>query len=136
MPFRACASRRKSGRKSGAEERPEACVNPLIGLRSGEEGSMDQEKHATRKIDGVDVPHMGVRELIGRLEEALRTMEGNRRAYVLPEEIEAARLMVGLFGNSLYYMRVFEESLRRFEAMEEAMLEEQLRRTPAVGGVC
>ncbi len=44
--------------------------------------------------------------------------------------------MVGLFGNSLYYMRVFEESLRRFEAMEEAMLEEQLRRTPAVGGVC
>lgn len=97
---------------------------------------MDQEKHATRKIDGVDVPHMGVRELIGRLEEALRTMEGNRRAYVLSEEIEAARLMVGLFGNSLYYMRVFEESLRRFEAMEEAMLEEQLRRTPAVGGIC
>ena len=97
---------------------------------------MDQEKHATRKIDGVDVPHMGVRELIARLEEALRTMEGNRRAYVLPEEIEAAKLMVGLFGNSLYYMRVFEESLRRFEAMEEAMLEEQLRRTPAVGGVC
>ncbi len=49
-------------------------MNPLIGLRSGEEGSMDQEKHATRKIDGVDVPHMGVRELIGRLEEALPTM--------------------------------------------------------------
>lgn len=97
---------------------------------------MDQEKHATRKIDGVDVPHMGVRELIARLEDALRTMEGNRRAYVLPEEIEAAALMVGLFGNSLYYMRVFEESLRRVEAMEEALLEEQLRRTPAVGGVC
>ncbi len=35
---------------------------------------MDQEKHATRKIDGVDVPHMGVRELIGRVEEALPTM--------------------------------------------------------------
>lgn len=97
---------------------------------------MDQEKYVTRKVDGVDIPHMDVRELIGHLEEALRTMEGNRRAYVLPAEVEAAALMVGLFGNSLYYMRLFEESLRRFEAMEDAMLEEQLRRTPAVGGLC
>lgn len=95
-----------------------------------------ERKHVTRLVDGVDVPQMGVRELIGQLELALRTMEGNRLSYTAPEEIEAAALMVGLFGNSLHYMRLFEESLRRFEAMEEAVLEEQLRHTPAVGGLC
>lgn len=95
-----------------------------------------ERKHVTRLVDGVEVPQMGVGELIGHLEVALRTMEGNRLAYTSAEEIDAAALMVGLFGNSLYYMRLFEESLRRFEAMEEAVLEEQLRHTPPVGGVC
>ena len=44
--------------------------------------------------------------------------------------------MVALFGNSLYYMRLFDESLRKFEAAQEAVLEEQLQQADTVGGVC
>ena len=69
---------------------------------------MDMErKYPTREVDGVDVPQMGIKELIKQLGSALETMEGNRKSYTSPEEIEAGTLMVALFGNSLYYMRLF-----------------------------
>ena len=78
---------------------------------------MDMErKYPTREVDGVDVPQMGIKELIKQLGSALETMEGNRKSYTSPEEIEAGTLMVALFGNSLYYMRLFDKSLRTFEA--------------------
>lgn len=98
---------------------------------------MDKErKYPTREVDGVDVPQMGIRDLIKQLESALETMEGNRKSYTSPGEIEAGTLMVALFGNSLYYMRLFDESLRKFEAAQDAVLEEQLQRADTVGGVC
>ena len=66
---------------------------------------MDTErKYPTREVDGVDVPQMSIKELIKQLGAALETMEGNRKSYTSPEEIEAGTLMVALFGNSLYYM--------------------------------
>ena len=62
---------------------------------------MDTErKYPTRPVDGVDVPQMGIRDLIRQLESALQTMEGNRKSYTSPEEIEAGTFMVALFGNS------------------------------------
>ena len=89
---------------------------------------MDMErKYPTREVDGVDVPQMGIKELIKQLGSALETMEGNRKSYTSPEEIEAGTLMVALFGNSLYYMRLFDKSLRTFEAAQDAVLEEQLQ---------
>ncbi len=98
---------------------------------------MDTEQnYPTRPVDGVDVPQMGIRDLIRQLESALQTMEGNRKSYTSPEEIEAGTFMVALFGNSLYYMRLFDESLRKFEAAQEAVLEEQLQQADTVGGVC
>lgn len=98
---------------------------------------MDMEKRfPTREVDGVDVPQMGIKELIKQLGSALETMEGNRKSYTSPEEIEAGTLMVALFGNSLCYMRLFEESLRTFEAAQNAMLEEQLQQADTVGGIC
>ena len=88
---------------------------------------MDTErKYPTREVDGVDVPQMGIKE----------TMEGNRKSYTSPEEIEAGTLMVALFGNSLYYMRLFDKSLRTFEAAQDAVLEEQLQQADTVGGIC
>ena len=82
---------------------------------------MDMErKYPTREVDGVDVPQMGIKELIKQLGSALETMEGNRKSYTSPEEIEAGTLMVALFGNSLYYMRLFDKSLRTFEAAQDA----------------
>ena len=95
-----------------------------------------EQKYLTREVDGVDVPQMGIRDLIAQLGSALATMEGNRKAYATPEEIEAGTLMVALFGNSLYYMRMFDESLRRFEAAQNAVFEEQLQKTDTEGGVC
>ena len=87
---------------------------------------MDTErKYPTREVDGVDVPQMGIKELIKQLGAALETMEGNRKSYTSPEEIEAGTLMVALFGNSLYYMRLFDKSLRTFEAAQDAVLEER-----------
>ena len=81
---------------------------------------MDMErKYPTREVDGVDVPQMGIKELIKQLGSALETMEGNRKSYTSPEEIEAGTLMVALFGNSLYYMRLFDKSLRMFEAAQD-----------------
>ena len=50
--------------------------------------------------------------------------------------IYTVEFMVALFGNSLYYMRLFDESLRKFEAAQEAVLEEQLQQADTVGGVC
>mgnify|MGYP001666216112 CR=1 FL=1 len=51
---------------------------------------MDMErKYPTREVDGVDVPQMGIKELIKQLGSALETMEGNRKSYTSPEEIEA-----------------------------------------------
>ena len=98
---------------------------------------MDTErKYPTREVDGVDVPQMGIKDLIRQLESALETMEGNRKSYTAPEEIEAGTFMVALFGNSLYYMRLFDESLRKFEAAQDAALEEQLQHTDTVGGIC
>lgn len=93
-------------------------------------------KYPAREVDGVDVPQMGIRDLIKQLESALETMEGNRKSYTAPEEIEAGTFMVALFGNSLYYMRLFDESLRKFEAAQDAVLEEQLQHTDTVGGIC
>ena len=50
---------------------------------------MDMErKYPTREVDGVDVPQMGIKELIKQLGAALETMEGNRKSYTSPEEIE------------------------------------------------
>ena len=96
---------------------------------------MDMErKYPTREVDGVDVPQMGIKELIKQLGSALETMEGNRKSYTSPEEIEAGTLMVALFGNSLYYMRLFDKSLRTFEAAQDAVLEEQLQQADTVGG--
>ena len=98
---------------------------------------MDMErKYPTREVDGVDVPQMGIKELIKQLGSALETMEGNRKSYTSPEEIEAGTLMVALFGNSLYYMRLFDKSLRTFEAAQDAVLEEQLQQADTVGGIC
>ena len=98
---------------------------------------MDMErKYPTREVDGVDVPQMGIKELIKQLGSALETMEGNRKSYTSPEEIEAGTLMVALFGNSLYYMRLFDKSLRTFEAAQDAVLEEQLQQANTVGGIC
>ena len=43
---------------------------------------MDMErKYPTREVDGVDVPQMGIKELIKQLGSALETMEGNRKSY-------------------------------------------------------
>ena len=51
---------------------------------------MDTErKYPTREVDGVDVPQMGIKELIKQLGAALETMEGNRKSYTSPEEIAA-----------------------------------------------
>ncbi len=98
---------------------------------------MDKEyAFPTRDVDGVAVPAMGLRDLIAQLQSALTTMEGNRRNYVSAEEIEAGTLMVALFGNSLYYMRLFDESLRKFEAVQDAAYEEQLEKADTVGGIC
>ena len=98
---------------------------------------MDTErKYPTREVDGVDVPQMGIKELIKQLGSALETMEGNRKSYTSPEEIEAGTPMVALFGNSLYYMRLFDKSLRTFEAAQDAVLEEQLQQADTVGGIC
>ena len=94
---------------------------------------MDMErKYPTREVDGVDVPQMGIKELIKQLGSALETMEGNRKSYTSPEEIEAGTLI----GNSLYYMRLFDKSLRTFEAAQDAVLEEQLQQADTVGGIC
>ena len=47
-------------------------------------GLMDMErKYPTREVDGVDVPQMGIKELIKQLGSALETMEGNRKSYTL-----------------------------------------------------
>ena len=82
---------------------------------------MDMErKYPTREVDGVDVPQMGIKELIKQLGSALETMEGNRKSYTSPEEIEAGTLMVALFGNSLYYMRLFDKSLRTVRPIRSA----------------
>ena len=89
-----------------------------------------ERKYPTREVDGVDVPQMGIKELIKQLGSALETMEGNRKSYTSPEEIEAGTLMVALFGNSLYYMRLFDE------AAQDAVLEEQLQQADTVGGIC
>ena len=94
-----------------------------------------ERKYPTREVDGVDVPQMGIKELIKQLGSALETMEGNRKSYTSPEEIEAGTLMVALFGNSLYYMRLFDKSLRTFEAAQDAVLEEQLQQADTVGGI-
>ena len=46
---------------------------------------MDMErKYPTREVDGVDVPQMGIKELIKQLGSALETMEGNRKSYTSP----------------------------------------------------
>ena len=63
-------------------------------------------------------------------------MEGNRKSYTSPEEIEAGTLMVALFGNFFVYMRLFDKSLRTFEAAQDAVLEEQLQQADTVGGIC
>ena len=42
--------------------------------------------------------------------------------------------MVALFGNSLYYMRLFDKSLRTFEAAQDAVLEEQLQQADRSAG--
>ena len=47
---------------------------------------MDTEQnYPTRPVDGVDVPQMGIRDLIRQLESALQTMEGNRKSYTSTE---------------------------------------------------
>ena len=71
-----------------------------------------ERKYPTREVDGVDVPQMGIKELIKQLGSALETMEGNRKSYTSFRN-EAGTLMVALFGNSLYYMRLFDKSLAR-----------------------
>ena len=90
---------------------------------------MDMErKYPTREVDGVDVPQMGIKELIKQLGSALETMEGNRKSYTSPEEIEAGTLMVALFGNSLYYMRLFDKSLPRSRAHRTPFSKSSCRR--------
>ena len=68
---------------------------------------MDMEKRfPTREVDGVDVPQMGIKELIKQLGAALETMEGNRKSYTSPEEIEAGMLFLCHFGQSLFFVWV------------------------------
>lgn len=95
-----------------------------------------EQKYATRTVDGIEVPQLGIKTLITQLESALATMEANRQTYTTQEEIEAGTLMTAIFGNSLYYMRMFDESLRRLEAAQKSALEEELEQSDPVGGIC
>lgn len=98
---------------------------------------MDMErKYPTREVDGVDVPQMGIKELIKQLGSALETMEWQPQVVYLARGNRGGTLMVALFGNSLYYMRLFDKSLRTFEAAQDAVLEEQLQQADTVGGIC
>lgn len=98
---------------------------------------MDMErKYPTREVDGVDVPQMGIKELIKQLGSALETMEGNRKSYTSPEEIEAGTLMVALFGNSLYYMRLFDKSLRTSRPHRTPCSKSSCSRPIRSAGIC
>mgnify|MGYP000358685298 CR=1 FL=1 len=82
---------------------------------------MDTErKYPTREVDGVDVPQMGIKELIKQLGSALETM-GRQSQVVLPHPRKSRRVRLWslFFGNSLYYMRLFDKSLRTFEAAQD-----------------
>ena len=85
--------------------------------------------YETKCVDGVTVPHASLDQTIEMLTRFLQTIGGIlEKAPADTHYIHVAALA----GNSLEYLRLFDEHMRRFEeARNEVLLDE----TPAMGGV-